>query len=83
MIILHVLDPGFASLPFFCSWGVGEAPEAIMHDPVPGILLQDRIVINKICETLRDNEKGADLTQIMQRANNVFINLWRRQSFQL
>ncbi len=45
--------------------------KAIMPDPIPGDLLQDRNAINKIYEVLTDNKTGADISSIMRRLQDV------------
>lgn len=45
--------------------------KAVMPEPIPSQLLSDRNAINKVYETLTDNETGADISAIMRRIQDV------------
>lgn len=45
--------------------------KAILPDPIPENMLLDRNAINKVYETLTDNETGADISGIMRRIQDV------------
>lgn len=45
--------------------------KAVMPEPIPVGILKDRNAINKLYETLTDNETGADISAIMRRIQDV------------
>jgi type I restriction enzyme R subunit len=45
--------------------------KAILPDPIPNEMYDDRNAINKLYETLTDNETGADISAIMRRIQDL------------
>lgn len=45
--------------------------KAVMPEPIPDELLNDRNAINKLYETLNENETGADISAVMRRIQDV------------